>query len=134
MSKKLTHDEQEKLLEVLKARFTNNMDRHPEVNWESIQEKLKNQPGKIYALNEMERTGGEPDVVGNDAIFMDCVRESPKGRRSICYDRQALEARKKHKPENDALTMAADMGIELLTEEEYRKLQTYGEFDLKSSS
>jgi len=134
MAKTLPNDEQAELLEQLKARFENNMARHPEMDWAVVQKRLLKQPEKIKTLGEMERTGGEPDVVGNVYMFMDCSMESPKGRRSVCYDRSALNARKKHKPENDAQTMAADIGIELLTEEEYRQLQTVGEFDLKTSS
>lgn len=115
------------------------MNRHESLEWESIQSKLEQNPDKLWSLFEMERTEGEPDVIGYDEtkeeyIFVDCSKESPKGRRSICYDREALEARKKHKPENSAMDVAAEMGIQLLTEEEYRTLQTIGEFDLKTSS
>lgn len=134
MGKTIEKNEQESLLQTLKERFMNNTIRHPQLIWDDVEEKLKKQPDKLFSLNEMERTGGEPDVVGNAYEFFDCSRESPKGRRSVCYDRQALNDRKKHKPKNDAQTLAADMGIELLSEEDYRMLQTYGEFDLKSSS
>lgn len=134
MTHELSKEEQDVLLKILEERFTKHMERHPEVTWETVKEKLMTQPDKIWTLNEMERTGGEPDVVGHDVVFVDCAAESPKGRRSICYDRPALEARKKNKPENDAQTFAAEIGIEMLTEEEYRKLQTYGAFDLKTSS
>lgn len=134
MSQELTNTEQKELLTLLEERFNENMNRHPNQKWEAIKEQLLDHPEKIWAVNEMERTGGEPDVVGDDAIFMDCSAESPTGRRSVCYDRLALEKRKKNKPANDALTLATELGIELLTEKEYRQLQTYGEFDLKSSS
>ncbi|MFD1706706.1 DUF4256 domain-containing protein [Siminovitchia sediminis] len=123
----------------LKDRFAKNMDRHEGLEWDQVQARLEENPEKLWSLNEMERTGGEPDVVGQDQktgeyIFYDCSAESPKGRRSICYDREALESRKKHKPENSAMDMAADMGIELLTEEQYRALQKLGTFDQKTSS
>ncbi|MEK5520510.1 hypothetical protein B5V89_05680 [Heyndrickxia sporothermodurans] len=138
-NKELSLEKREELLNVLKARFEKNMNRHSGIEWSSVQEKLEANPKKLWSLNEMESTGGEPDVVGNDKetdeyIFYDCSAESPKGRRSVCYDREALESRKKHKPENNAIDMAADMGIELLTEEQYRELQTLGNFDLKTSS
>jgi Protein of unknown function (DUF4256) len=137
--KELSQAEKEELLNVLKDRFEKNMHRHPELEWSNILKKLKEHPDKLWSLNEMERTGGEPDVVGYDKetdeyIFYDCSKESPTGRRSVCYDRQALEARKKHKPENSALDLAASMGIEILTEEQYRELQKLDEFDLKTSS
>ncbi|WP_088224933.1 DUF4256 domain-containing protein [Desulfosporosinus sp. FKB] len=127
------------LFGALQARFEKNMNRHKGLEWTKIQAKLEANPEKLWALNEMERTGGEPDVVGFDEttdeyIFYDCSAESPKGRRSICYDREALELRKEHKPENNALDMAAAMGIELLTEEQYQDLQKLGKFDTKSSS
>ncbi|AFM40505.1 hypothetical protein Desaci_1491 [Desulfosporosinus acidiphilus SJ4] len=127
------------LFGALQARFEKNMNRHKGLEWTKIQAKLEANPEKLWALNEMERTGGEPDAVGFDEttdeyIFYDCSEESPKGRRSICYDREALESRKEHKPENNALDMAAAMGIELLTEEQYRELQKLGKFDTKSSS
>jgi hypothetical protein len=127
------------LFGALQARFEKNMNRHKDLEWTKIQAKLEANPEKLWALNEMERTGGEPDVVGFDKttdeyIFYDCSAESPKGRRSICYDREALESRKEHKPENNAIDMVAAMGIELLTEEQYRELQKLGKFDTKSSS
>lgn len=135
----LSDDEREQLLKTLKLRFENNMERHPEIEWTKVEEKLIANPEKLWSLNEMERTGGEPDVVGCDEttgeyVFFDCSKESPKGRRSVCYDREALESRKKHKPENSAIDMAAAIGIELLTEDQYRALQQLGEFDLKTSS
>ncbi|MCM3122686.1 DUF4256 domain-containing protein [Mesobacillus sp. AQ2] len=138
-SKKLPLEEQEQLLLILKTRFEKNMNRHKDIVWEDVQARLELNPEKIWSLNEMERTGGEPDVVGTEKetgayLFYDCSAESPKGRRSVCYDREALESRKKHPPENNAMDMAADMGIELLTEQQYRKLQELGNFDLKTSS
>lgn len=137
--KELTKEQHEELLSVLKSRFEQNMQRHENLGWEAVQKKLEGNTDKLWSLHEMERTGGEPDVVGYDDkndqfIFMDCSKETPKGRRKVCYDREALESRKKHKPENNAIDMATEMGIELLTEEEYRFLQTLDEFDLKSSS
>jgi len=137
--KELSQVQREELLNVLKARFEKNMHRHPEMEWSNILKKLNEHPDKLWSLHEMERTGGDPDVVGYDQetdeyIFYDCSKESPIGRRSICYDRQALESRKKHKPENSALDMATSMGIEMLTEEQYRELQKLDEFDLKTSS
>lgn len=137
--KELSLEEREELLRILKARFEDNMNRHEGLDWNEIQTKLEANPDKLWSLNEMEQTGGEPDVVGQDAdtvdfIFFDCSGESPKGRRSICYDREALESRKKHKPKDSAIDMAATMGIELLTEEQYRNLQELGEFDVKTSS
>ena len=131
--------EREALLGALKARFESNMNRHSGLEWAQVQARLGANPEKLRSLDEMERTGGEPDVVGRDRktgeyIFVDCSAESPRGRRSVCYDREALEARKKHKPGNSALDMAAAMGIELLTEAEYRELQKLGQFDLKTSS
>lgn len=140
MSKKeLSKEQQEELLSVLKTRFEQHMQRHENLEWEVVQKKLESKTDKLWSLYEMERTGGEPDVVGYDDendqfIFMDCSKETPTGRRKVCYDREALESRKKHKPENNAMDMATEMGIELLTEEEYRYLQTLDEFDLKSSS
>ncbi|MDX5474791.1 MAG: DUF4256 domain-containing protein [Bacillaceae bacterium] len=127
------------LLTTLKDRFEKNKNRHEALEWAQVQTKLEANPSKVWSLFEMERTGGEPDVVGYDNntgeyIFYDCSTESPKGRRSLCYDREALEARKKHKPENSAVDMATAMGIELLTEEQYRELQKLGNFDLKTSS
>ena len=130
--------QREELLGTLKARFEKNMKRHHDVEWAKVQAKLEADPEKLWSLGEMERTGGEPDVVGQDNtgeyIFYDCSSESPKGRRSLCYDREALEARKENKPKNNAMDMAAVMGIELLTEEQYRELQKLGEFDIKTSS
>ena len=127
------------LLRVLKARFEKNVDRHRGLEWVAVQAKLESNPEKLRSLNEMERTGGEPDVVGHDRatgeyVFYDCSAESPEGRRSLCYDREALESRKKNKPEDSAMNMAAAMGVELLTEEQYRELQKLGEFDTKTSS
>ncbi|MYL51661.1 DUF4256 family protein [Halobacillus litoralis] len=135
----LSRDEKEELLKGLKARFEKNMGRHEKLEWAEVQARLDEHPEKLWSLNEMERTGGEPDVVGYDQekdvyIFYDCSKESPKGRRSVCYDRAALEARKKYKPETSALDLATSMGIEMLTEEQYRALQELGEFDLKTSS
>ena len=129
----------EEILGVLKARFEKNMDRHRDLEWAKVQTKLEANIGKLRSLNEMERTSGEPDVVGRDTktgeyIFYDCSAESPKGRRSVCYDREVLESRKEHKPEDSAIGMAAAMGIELLTEEQYRELQRLGNFDAKTSS
>jgi hypothetical protein len=131
--------EREELIAALKARFEKNMNRHRNVEWVQVQSRLEANTEKVRSLNEMERTGGEPDVVGYDKksgkyLFYDCSAESPKGRRSVCYDREALEARKEHKPANNAIDMAAAMGIELLTEEQYRELQKLGEFDTKTSS
>ena len=135
----LSAEQQEELLQTLKGRFEENMDRHQGLGWAKVQEKLEAHPAKLWSLNEMERTGGEPDVVGHDQekdeyIFYDCSPETPKGRRSVCYDREALEARKKNKPETSVMDMADAMGIELLTEEQYRELQKLGSFDLKTSS
>ena len=123
----------------LKARFEKNMNRHRGLQWTAVQSRLEADPESLWSLNEMEQTGGEPDVVGHDKktgeyVFYDCSAESPKGRRSVCYDQEALEARKEHKPKNSAADMAAAMGIELLTEAQYRELQTLGEFDAKTSS
>jgi len=137
--KKLSPEQREELLRVLKARFDKNMNRHTCIEWAKVEVKLEAKPEKLWSLNEMERTGGEPDVVGLDKktdeyIFYDCSAESPKGRRNLCYDREALELRKEHKPENNAIDMAAAMGIELLTEKEYRELQKLGNFDTKTSS
>lgn len=135
----LSPEQRKELLRTLKARFEKNMNRHKGLNWDEIQAKLEIVTGKLWSLNEMERTGGEPDAIGYDKksgeyIFYDCSAESPKGRRSICYDREGLESRKEHKPANNATDMAAAMGIELLTEEEYRELQRLGNFDTKTSS
>jgi hypothetical protein len=137
--KKLSSEHREELLRVLKARFEKNMNRHKGLEWPKVQAKLEANSEQLWSLNEMERTGGEPDVVGHEKktsayIFFDCSAESPKGRRSLCYDRQALESRKEHKPKNNAIDMAAAMGIELLTEEQYRELQKLGNFDSKTSS
>jgi hypothetical protein len=137
--KKLSQEQSEELLNVLKARFEKNMHRHENLEWAEVQAKLEGDAEKLWSLNEMERTGGEPDVIGfnkkKDAyMFCDCSPESPKGRRSVCYDREALESRKKHKPENSAIDMAASMGVELLTEEQYRALQKLEHFDKKTSS
>jgi hypothetical protein len=137
--KELSPEQQEELLRGLKARFEKNMHRHKGLEWASVQARLEGSPEKLWSLSEMERTGGEPDVIGHDEqtgeyAFCDCAAESPKGRRSICYDREALESRKEHKPETSAMDMAAAMGIELLTEEQYRALQTIGHFDTKTSS
>ncbi|HSB27584.1 MAG TPA: DUF4256 domain-containing protein [Pyrinomonadaceae bacterium] len=139
MNRKLSAKQNAEVLKTLQARFEKNMNRHKGLEWSKVRAKLEAGPEKIWSLNEMENTGGEPDVVGFDKktgeyIFYDCSPESPKGRRSLCYDRKALEARKEHKPANAAVDMAADMGIELLTEEQYRELQKVGDFDLKTSS
>jgi len=135
----LSPAQREELLGVLKARFEKNMNRHKGLDWSKVQAKLAANTEKLWSLNEMESTGGEPDVVGHDKktgeyVFYDCSAESPKGRRSICYDREALEARKENKPKDSAVNMAAAIGIELLTEDQYRELQKLGEFDLKTSS
>ena len=137
--KALSPEQREELLRALKARFEKNMNRHKGLEWGKVQAKLEADIGKLWSLNEMERTGGEPDVVGHDKttgeyIFYDCSAESPIGRRSLCYDREALQSRKEHKPKTDAIDMAAAMGIELLTEEQYRELQKLGNFDTKTSS
>ncbi|NEM97718.1 DUF4256 domain-containing protein [Pontibacter burrus] len=137
--KELSADLAAELLGVLKLRFEKNMKRHQGLEWSEVQARLEANPSKLWSLNEMERTGGEPDVIGLDQttgeyLFSDCAAESPKGRRSVCYDREALDARKEHKPENSALDMAAAMGIELLSEEQYRELQQLGNFDMKTSS
>src|SRR3982074_1131018 len=135
--KKLSPEQREELLKALKARFEKNMNRHKRLEWDKVQAKLKANPETLWSLNEMERTGGEPDVVGHDKktgeyIFYDCSAESPKGRRSVCYDREALESRKENKPENNAIDMAAAMGIEIFSEEEYRELQKIGNFETKT--
>ncbi len=137
--KELSPRQREELVRALKARFEKNMDRHKGLKWANVQAKLEANPEKLWSLNEMEETGGEPDVVGLDnrtgeTVFYDCSAESPKGRTSVCYDREGLEARKEHRPENNAVDMAAAMGIELLMEEEYRELQKLGNFDAKTSS
>ncbi|NDI99436.1 DUF4256 domain-containing protein [Flavobacterium sp. LaA7.5] len=138
-NKNLSPDLQDELLKVLQTRFEKNMHRHKGVKWADVLAKLETSPEKLWSLNEMEETGGEPDVVGFDTktgeyIFYDCVAESPKGRRSYCYDNTALEARKQHKPKNNAVDAALEMGAALLTEEEYKALQKLGEFDTKTSS
>jgi hypothetical protein len=137
--KKLSPEQREELLGTLKARFEKNMNRHTGLDWANVQAKLEASPEKLWLLHEMERTGGEPDVVGHDTktgeyIFYDCSAESPKGRRSLCYDREALESRKENKPENSAMDIAASMGTEILGEDEYRELQKLGSFDTKTSS
>lgn len=139
MKNKLSIDVTTELVEMLKNRFENNMNRHEGIKWEEVLSKLESNPDKLWSLNEMELSGGEPDVVGIDSktgeyIFFDCSAESPKGRRSVCYDHKALEARKKFPPENSAMNLAADMGIEILDENQYRELQNLGEFDTKTSS
>ena len=137
--KKLSPGEGKELLRTLKARFEKNMNRHKGLEWTNVQARLEANSEKLWSLNEMELSGGEPDVVDHDKktseyIFYDCSAESPKDRRSICYDHEALEARKEHKPEDSAINLAADMGIEILTEEQYRELQKLGKFDTKTSS
>jgi len=137
--KELLPEQREELLRALKARFEKNMNRHKGLEWDRVQTKLEANTEKLWSLNEMERTGGEPDVVGHDNktgeyVFCDCSAETPKDRRSLCYDRDALEARKEAKPKNNALDVAAAIGIELLTEEQYRELQKLGNFDTKTSS
>ena len=137
--KKLSPQQSEDILGTLKARFEKNMKRHKGVEWTKVQAKLEGNPEKLFSLNEMETTGGEPEVVAFDKktgeyIFYDCSDESPKGRRSVCYDREALNSRKEHKPSNSAMDMAVEMGIEILNEAQYRELQQLGEFDLKTSS
>ena len=139
MKKRLAPDKSKELLSVLKNRFEKNMNRHKDLEWPKVKAQLEGSPEKLYSLNEMEITGGEPDVVGYDKkageyIFYDCSAESPKERRSLCYDHEALEKRKEHKPEDSAINMAAEMGIHILTEEQYRELQQLGEFDTKTSS
>jgi len=137
--KELAPKHREELLRTLKARFEKNMNRHKGLEWAQVQAKLEANAEKLWSLNEMERTGGEPDVVGHDKktgeyIFYDCSAESPKGRRSVCYDREALESRKENRPKDNVIDMAAAMGVELLTEEQYRELQKLGDFDAKTSS
>jgi len=137
--KKLSSEQQKELFKTLKARFEKNMNRHKGLDWAKVQAKLESNAGKLYSLSLMEETGGEPDVVGYDKktdeyLFYDCSAESPKSRRSICYDADALNSRKEHKPHDSALEMANAMGIEILNEEEYRELQKLGEFDTKTSS
>lgn len=138
-TKELSQEQTEELINTLQVRFEKNTSRHEGLNWANVQARLEANREKLWSLHEMEATGGEPDVVGYDAntdefIFYDCSAESPKGRRSLCYDREAWESRKNHKPENTAMDVAKDMGIELLTEEQYRQLQELGKFDLKTSS
>lgn len=137
--KKLPAGEIAELLKTLKARFEKNVNRHKGIEWNTVEAKLKADPAKLWSLNEMEMTGGEPDVISYDKetgeyIFYDCSPESPKGRRSVCYDGAALESRKEHKPANNAVDMAAEMGIDLLTEAQYKELQQSGSFDMKTSS
>jgi len=137
--KKLSPEQRAALLNTLKARFDKNMKRHSGIEWAKVQARLEANTDKLWSINAMEESGGEPDIVGHDKksgeyIFYDCSAESPKGRRSICYDHEALEARKEHKPDDSAINMAEDMGIEILTEEQYRALQELGEFDTKTSS
>jgi hypothetical protein len=137
--RELSPAQREKLLGALTARFEKNMNRHKGVEWAKVQAKLEANPEKLWSLSEMERTGGEPDVVGYDTtgrdyVFYDCAAESPKDRRSACYDREALDSRRENKPKDSAIDMAAAMGVEILTEEQYRELQKLGEFDLKTSS
>lgn len=137
--KELLPEQHEELLNTLKVRFEKNMNRHKGINWAKIEARLKANPDKLWSLYKMEETGGEPDVTGYDKskdeyIFSDCSAESPKGRRSVCYDQEALNSRKEHKPKNSAVGMANELGIELLTEEQYRELQQYGRFDTKTSS
>jgi hypothetical protein len=139
MDRRLTPQQKEELLNILKTRFEKNWNRHPNLKWDKIQTKLEAHPEKLWSLNEMDITDGEPDVVSYDEktdtyTFMDCAPESPKGRRSLCYDHAALEARKEHKPSDSAVNMALEMGIELLNEQQYKDLQKLGEFDLKTSS
>ena len=139
MKNELTSKQKEELLQTLKLRFEKNPQRHKALDWTKVEAKLKSKPEKLWSLNEMEKTGGEPDVVGYDKktseyIFYDCSKESPAGRRSICYDHKALEARKENKPKNSAENMATFMGIEILSEEQYREFQKTEEFDLKTSS
>lgn len=135
----LEGEQRDVLLKTLERRFEGNIGRHRGIRWADVRAKLESKPEKLWSLGEMERTGGEPDVIGQDGktgehLFVDCSKESPKGRRSVCYDPEALEGRKKHKPENSAVQMATDMGVELLTEEQYRSLQQLGEFDTTTSS
>jgi hypothetical protein len=137
--KELSSKQRDELLRTLKERFEKNMDRHKGLEWAEVQSKLEANPEKLWSLNEMERTGGEPDIVGHDKktgeyIFYDCSPQSPEGRTSVCYDREGLESRKEHRPKNTAIDMATAMGIELLTEEQYLELQKLGEFDTKTSS
>lgn len=135
----LTPEQSDQLLDTLQERFTSNMHRHKDLKWPEVQEKLQAHPAKLWSLNQMEETGGQPDVVEIDNgtgayVFCDCSPESPEGRRSVCYDREGLESRKKYKPDNNAVDMASDMGIELLTEDDYKALQQLENFDTKTSS
>ena len=137
--KKLSSEQRDELLKTLKSRFEKNMNRHKGLEWAKVLAKLEAKPEKLWSLDDMEVTGGEPDVIGYDKktdeyIFFDCSAESPKDRRSLCYDRKALDSRKENKPKNNAIDMATDMGIEILTEQQYRELQKLGEFDTKTSS
>jgi hypothetical protein len=137
--KKLSAPQREALLEQLENRFEQNRSRHPDLRWADVRARLERSPGRLWSLNEMETTGGEPDVISQDEktgefVFFDCAAESPKGRTSVCYDREALESRKEHKRKNNAVDMAAAMGVEILTEDQYRELQKLGDFDTKSSS
>lgn len=139
IKKEISQAEKNELLKILKTRFEKNTNRHKGVDWIKVQAKIEKNNDKLWSLSEMEKTGGEPDVVGFDKktgeyLFFDCSPESPVGRRSLCYDRKALESRKEHKPKNNVMDMAAEMGVELLTEEQYRELQTFGTFDSKTSS
>ncbi|MRX67672.1 Protein of unknown function [Flavobacterium resistens] len=139
MKNKISQEEQEQLISILKVRFEKNLSRHTDIDWTKVEAKLIANPEKLWSLLQMEKTEGEPDVVAYDKntdeyIFFDCVAESPKARRSLCYDRKALDSRKEHKPKNSAVDMAAEMGIELLAEEQYRQLQELGNFDTKTSS
>lgn len=139
MKKELSIANREGLLKILKGRFEKNTNRHQDIDWNTVQAKLESNPDKLWSLNEMEATGGEPDVVGYDAsknefLFVDCSAESPSGRRSFCYDREALDKRKENKPKNNVLDVAAEMGVALLSEVEYRDLQKLGKFDAKTSS
>lgn len=138
-SKKLSAEQADELIKIVKSRFEKNRNRHPELEWTKVQVRLEADPDKLWSLSEMESTGGEPDVVSHDNVtgeylFVDCSAESPKGRRSYCYDRAAWESRKEYKPENNVIDVAVEMGIELLSEEQYRELQQLGQFDLKTSS
>ena len=139
MRKELTTEQSVNLLEVLRVRFEKNMNYHQHLEWSKVEEKLKQYPDKLWSLNEMENTGGEPDVIAYDQkkdayLFCDCSKETPNGRRSVCYDEKAQQARKEHKPKDNAVDMAMKMGVELLDEDQYRKLQELGDFDLKTSS
>ena len=139
IDQKISQEQAEELLAVLKLHFEKNSNRHPELTWVEVQERIRQNPEKLWSLNEMERTGGEPDVLNVDEmtgeyLFYDCSPESPKGRRSLCYDQEALDSRKEQKPQNSAAGMAADMGIEILTEDQYRELQKQEKFDVKTSS